>query len=139
MRMRREGTDDIPAQECWELLRTVSVGRLALSVGALPAILPVQYCVDGDDLAACLGHYTIPEISVDDTIVAFAADDIGPDANSGWSVQILGRTSTRRGPSTPVNCGQPSPGQLIRIAPLRITGHRIHLCPFVSGHLGALG
>jgi nitroimidazol reductase NimA-like FMN-containing flavoprotein (pyridoxamine 5'-phosphate oxidase superfamily) len=30
-------------RECWELLATASVGRLALSVRALPVILPVQY------------------------------------------------------------------------------------------------
>ena len=45
----------IPENRCWELLTTVSVGRLALSVRALPVILPVQYYLDGRRLAICLG------------------------------------------------------------------------------------
>jgi hypothetical protein len=39
--------DALSERECWELLATVSVGRLALSVRALPVILPVQYYLDG--------------------------------------------------------------------------------------------
>ena len=46
----------IPESRCWELLATISVGRLALSVRALPQILPVQYYLDGRSLAVCLGH-----------------------------------------------------------------------------------
>ena len=38
----------IPVQRCWELLATASVGRLALSVRALPMIRPVQYYLSGN-------------------------------------------------------------------------------------------
>jgi nitroimidazol reductase NimA-like FMN-containing flavoprotein (pyridoxamine 5'-phosphate oxidase superfamily) len=34
---------ELDAEECWELLALASVGRIALSVKALPTILPVQY------------------------------------------------------------------------------------------------
>jgi len=35
--------DVLSERECWRLLAMVSVGRLALSVRALPVIVPVQY------------------------------------------------------------------------------------------------
>jgi len=41
-------------RECWELLAMASVGRLALSVRALPVILPVQYYLSDHRLAVCL-------------------------------------------------------------------------------------
>ena len=44
--------DALSERECWELLATVSVGRLALSIRALPLILPVQYYLDGRRLVA---------------------------------------------------------------------------------------
>ena len=70
--------DLIPEYRCWQLLATASVGRLALSVRALPVILPVQYCLDGRSLLICLGYHQIPERSLNQTIIAFAADAIDP-------------------------------------------------------------
>ena len=83
--------EQIPSQRCWELLVTASVGRLALSVQALPVILPVQYYVRGHRLAVCLGHHSIPARSLNEAIIAFGADAIDPATRSGWSVQIQGR------------------------------------------------
>jgi len=133
--MRLAEAEDIPANECWDLLKTVSVGRLAISMNALPAILPVQYAVDAGELIACLGHYAIPHAAVDDTVVAFAADHLGSADQGGWSVQLQGRASV---PSKPVDCAQPTPGQLIRITPVTLTGHRLHLCPFTSWQVGQI-
>ena len=84
--------DLIPEEECWELLATASVGRLALSVKVLPTILPVQYYLDGHTLAVCLGHHEVTERSLHDAIIAFAADAIDPVTRSGWSVQIQGKS-----------------------------------------------
>ena len=50
----------ISEERCWELLATASVGRLALSVQALPMILPVQYYLDGRKLAVCRGITKFP-------------------------------------------------------------------------------
>jgi len=109
------------------------VGRLALSLSALPAILPVQYYVDGHELAICLGHYTIPERSVNDAIVAFAADAVDSTNRTGWTVQVQGTSRIPERLGVPTNCGQPTAGQIVHFAPAAITGHRIRLCPFMSG------
>ena len=123
--------------ECWELLATASVGRLALSVRALPVILPVQYYVDGRRLAVCLGHHQLPERALNEVIIAFAADAIDPATRAGWSVQVQGRSVIPQRLDLDTACGRPTAGQVVVIEPATITGHRVHLCPFVDALLTA--
>ena len=129
--------DLIPEYRCWQLLATASVGRLALSVRALPVILPVQYYLDGRSLLVCLGHHQIPERSLNQTIIAFAADAIDPATRSGWSVQVQGQSAIPQRLGTEVACGQPTAGQVVRIHRGVITGHRVRLCPFIDSLLMA--
>jgi Pyridoxamine 5'-phosphate oxidase len=124
--------DVLSERECWRLLATVSVGRLALSVHALPVIVPVQYYLDGRRLAVCLGHIELPERSLDETIIAFGADSIDPVARSGWSVHVQGRSVIPRGPRIDTDCGWPAAAQVVEIETGRISGRRIHLCPFID-------
>jgi|SRR5271165_4357736 len=127
--------EQIPSQRCWELLATASVGCLALSVQALPVILPVQYCVSGRKLAVCLGHHSIPARSLNETVIAFSADSIDPAARSGWAVQIQGRSSIPRLEGFDAACGQPAAGQVVEIEPGTITGYYVHPCPFINALL----
>jgi hypothetical protein len=129
--------DALSAPECWRLLATASVGRLALSVRALPVIVPVQYYLDGRRLAVCLGHHELPERSLDDTVIAFAADSIDPVARSGWLVQVQGRSVIPRGLRIETDCGWPAVAQVVEIEPGTISGHRMHLCPFIDALLAA--
>ena len=120
------------------MLATASVGRLALSVRALPLIVHVQYYLDGRRLAVCLGHHALPERALDDTIIAFAADSIDRVTRSGWSVQVQGRSVIADGLRIDTDCGWPAaPAQVVEIEPGRISGHRMHLCPFIDALLAA--
>jgi len=131
----------IPTEKCWELLRNGWFGRLGLSVDALPAILPVEYSVAEGDLVVCLGHYRLSARSLDNSVVAFAADLIDRETHSGWR-----RSSPRPGPATHASvtteCGQHEPGQIIFITPQTLRGETFNLCPFGTGlprldaHLG---
>lgn len=130
--------DALSERDCWELLATVSVGRLALSVRALPVILPVQYYLDGHRLALCLGHHGVPERALHETIIAFSADSIDPVTRSGWSVQVQGRSVIPRGLRVDTDCGWPSSAaQVVEIEPGRISGRRMRLCPFIDALLAA--
>jgi hypothetical protein len=130
--MQATDNDVISGVECWELVRTASVGRLVLSLHALPAILPVQYYVDGDEIAICLGHYVIPEQSVNDAIVAFGVDAIDPTSRAGWTVQVRGIVRCPHTIGVPTDCGQPSAGQIVHLEPQILEGQRVQLCPFLS-------
>ena len=129
-----EGRDLISEEECWDLLATASVGRVALSIGALPAILPVQYHLEGRTLAVCLGHHELPQQALN-TVVAFAADAIDADTRSGWSVQVQGRSAIPRQRGTGNDCGWTAAGQIVQIDPATISGYRVHLCPVIDALL----
>jgi hypothetical protein len=124
----------ITEEECWELLARTSVARVALSIGALPVILPVQYHLDGRTIAVCLGHRELPERALN-TVVAFAADAIDPHTRSGWSVQVQGRSAAPRQPRTGNDCGWTAAGQIVQIDPATISGFRIHPCPVIDSLL----
>ena len=128
-----EGGGLIPEPECWELLASASVGRIALSIRALPAIVPVQYYLDGRTLAVCLGHRELPERALN-AVVAFAADAIDPQTRSGWLVQVQGRSVIPRQLRIDAACGWPA-GQVVQIRPEIISGYRMHLCPFIDSLL----
>ena len=130
--MRQITDDPITEAECWALLASASVGRLALSMEALPAIVPVQYYLDGNKIALCLGHYQVPGQAVANTVVAFAADAIDTSTSQGWAVQVLGRLAPPQSMSRPSECGQRAGGQVIHLTPATIAGQRLHLCPFLS-------
>lgn len=40
------GMDILTDDECWELLRTATVGRLAVDVGGRPDIYPINFVID---------------------------------------------------------------------------------------------
>jgi pyridoxamine 5'-phosphate oxidase-like protein len=127
----------LSASQCWELLATVSVGRIALSVRALPVILPVQFYLDARRLSVCIGHRELPERSLNQAVVAFAADSIDPATRSGWSVQVQGVTELSSGRGLDTACGVPTAGQIVEIVPATIDGFRVHLCPFVDALVAA--
>lgn len=119
--------------ECWARLADQSLGRLALSLGALPAIIPVQYYLEGRTITACLGDHPIPAGAVDDTVLAFAADSVDAGSWTGWCVQVLGTSRLSAGMSNPPDCGQTARGRLIRIVPAAVSGSALRLCPFLDG------
>lgn len=120
---------------CWELLGSASVGRIALSVRALPAILPVEYYLDGADLAICLGQYRLNPRAVNNVVVAFAADAIDPATRSGWTVQVQGVARLPRTVGVPTECGHPTAGQIVHVTPETIMGQHLQLCPLTAGLL----
>ncbi|HVM64189.1 MAG TPA: pyridoxamine 5'-phosphate oxidase family protein [Acidimicrobiales bacterium] len=130
--MELEPDGEVTAAECRQLIASESVGRLALCVHALPVILPVQYYVDGDAIAICLGHHEVPPSSIDGTVVAFAVDSMAPDRVSGWSVHCTGTLALPAAAGGALDCGQPTAGQVIRFEPVVVTGERLRLCPFLT-------
>lgn len=126
--MERSGTDLTPAT-CWELLATATVGRIALSIRALPAIVPVRYQVDEPAVAINLGQPGLPAATVHDAVVAFAVDAIDVDTASGWMVQMQGWTTIAPHPA-PVDPGPSAADQILRLVPATVTGHRFTLESF---------
>lgn len=127
-------TDDVeqlPVDVCWSLLRTTSVGRLAVWVEDHPDIFPLNYVVDRGTVVFRTGEGTKVAGSAD-TPVALEADGVDPDTHRAWSVVVRGRArsitqvdevmDTIDLPLSPWQAGDKS--RFIRITADVITGRR---------------
>lgn len=74
--------------ECWRLLSTSSVGRLAVSVANHPDIYPVNYVVTPDRLLFRTAPGSKLVHVVVNSQVALQADDVQPE--EVWSVVVKG-------------------------------------------------
>ena len=86
----RNGLEVLERADCIRLLRTASLGRIGITSGALPTILPVNFRVDGDRILFRTGVGTKLDAATRGAVVAFEADDIDPMYHSGWSVVVTG-------------------------------------------------
>ena len=89
--------------ECQRLLGTVSIGRIVFTVGALPAVHPVNFVVDGDEILFRTNSATKLAAATRNAIVAFEVDAFdGATARRGrrgawWSSVWRCRCTTRLG------------------------------------------
>lgn len=119
--------DDLGQAACWDLLGTTSVGRLGMSVRALPSILPVRFTVERGVVVISVGPLG-PPATVHDAVVAFAADRIDEESAAGWIVQMQGRA--RLAPAGPV----PADGAgVVLLEPATMSGRRFALPSPPSG------
>jgi uncharacterized protein len=73
------------------LLGEVGVGRVGLSIGSLPVILPVNYVIDGPRLVFRTGEGSKLDAAVRNAVVCVEVDHIEPRWKSGWSVLVTGQ------------------------------------------------
>ena len=77
--------------ECWQLLCSVSLGRVVFTHHAMPAIRPVNHVVD-DQRIIVRSHLGAAITSRADagSVVCYEADDLDPVRHIGWSVIATG-------------------------------------------------
>lgn len=80
----------LDAEECRRRLGDRGVGRVAVSMGALPAILPVNYAVMDGDVVFRTGPGSKLDAAVSGAVVAFEVDRIEIVPHGGWSVLVVG-------------------------------------------------
>ncbi|WAL66908.1 pyridoxamine 5'-phosphate oxidase family protein [Amycolatopsis cynarae] len=77
-------------RECLALLRSVPVGRVVFTEGALPAIRPVNFAVI-DGVVVIRGARGSWADKLHNTVVAFEADEIDIATHTGWNVVVIGK------------------------------------------------
>jgi uncharacterized protein len=77
--------------ECLTALGTVDVGRVAVTIGALPAIRPIRYAIHGGHAVFRANPLSRLRAAAEDQIVAFQADHAGLPNGVGWTVDVRGR------------------------------------------------
>lgn len=85
-----QGLELLTERECRELLTTEQVGRVGVSVGALPAIFPVNYRMVDGDIVFRTGEGLKHRAALRGSVVGFEVDRIDAATMSGWSVLVVG-------------------------------------------------
>ncbi len=123
------------------LLESVTIGRVGVSIAALPVILPVNFAVvDGDIIIRTPAATKLGEAAIN-VVVAFEADGFDPVWHRGWSVLVQGVAEQVTDPAAleRLRCLHLSPwgdveGHFVRIGTQILSGHRLdavgagHVC-----------
>jgi nitroimidazol reductase NimA-like FMN-containing flavoprotein (pyridoxamine 5'-phosphate oxidase superfamily) len=79
--------------ESLRLLASVAVGRLILTIGALPTVRPMNFAVMDDRIVLRTAADSAISRRVDQAVVAFEADQLDGETGTGWSVTVTGRAA----------------------------------------------
>lgn len=120
----------LPQSECWDLLKSASLGRLVTAVDGQPEIFPVNFVVQHRSVLFRTAEGTKLVSAAINNNVLFEADD--HNAVEGWSVVVKGIARTLR---TDEEIVEAEKAQLlpwtatvkqnyVRIRPMSITGRR---------------
>jgi nitroimidazol reductase NimA-like FMN-containing flavoprotein (pyridoxamine 5'-phosphate oxidase superfamily) len=139
------GLEVLSPEECVRLLGTRSLGRIAISSGALPVILPVNYVVIGDQVVVRTRRGTRLAAATRHAIVAFEVDEIDDGSGGGWSVMVQGVAREIIDPPALVEARaavlarwiDPSDGRYVGVSLDVVSGRRIP--PFVEDSLAEGG
>ncbi|SFE26967.1 pyridoxamine 5'-phosphate oxidase family protein [Streptomyces mirabilis] len=129
-----DGFRELERLECLRLLARAPVGRIVHTRQALPAVLPVNFLLDGDG-AVLLRTSAASELvrAIDGAVVAFEADEVDAAAHSGWSVVVTGMatvvtdlTERERLARTGPRSWAPSPSDVfVRVEPELVAGREL--------------
>jgi uncharacterized protein len=129
-----DGFRELERYECLRLLAEVPVGRIVYTRRALPAVLPVNFSLDGDG-AVVLRTSAASELvrAIDGAVVAFEADDVDVARHSGWSVVVTGPATVVTDPAEHERLARtgpvswlPAPREVfVRIEPELVTGREL--------------
>ena len=96
MGMLLEEEDDrdfqsLDEEECFSLLHAGSLGRVAVSLGAIPAVFPVNYHAMNGDIYFFTAEGTKLAAAARRATISFEIDHFDSQYHHGWSVLAVGR------------------------------------------------
>ena len=130
-----EPMEVLDAHECWDLLRSAEVGRLAVAIANHPDIFPINYVVDHGSVVFRTAEGTKLAAAVLGTAVAFEADGYDEHAGEAWSVVLKGQAieiqrmhDLFEAADLPLFPWHAAPKQrFVRITPDSVTGRRFRV------------
>ncbi|MEV6211866.1 pyridoxamine 5'-phosphate oxidase family protein [Kitasatospora sp. NPDC051914] len=135
--------EDLPEEECWAKLAPGGIGRVALSTGGSPVVMPVNYRIHDGTVVYRTGTGSTPASAAGNQ-VAFEVDHFDEALRRGWSVLVSGmavRVDDPEAVEQLMRQGDPDPwaggerNVWIGIAPSVVTGRTIGL-PSVAAPMG---
>ena len=123
---------EVDEDACFDLLRADTFGRVIFTHRAMPAVVPVNYVVEGRDILLRTDPGSMLGRSIDGSVVAFEVDALDRSTRTGWTVVVVGTARAQvspDGPGAPAEGPVPwAPGDrslLIRIASGHVSGRRL--------------
>jgi len=131
----RPGIYELTPDECLRLLKTVPVGRVGVTIDALPVVLPVNFVMRDGTIVLRTVPGTKLDAATAGMVVAFETDNYGTSAEPwGWSVLVRGIAQAITDPaeldrarSLPLESWafDGSADRYVTIAPTMISGRRV--------------
>lgn len=117
---------ELDDRQCWELIGTEPVGRLAWQGPAGITVVPVNFRVESEQVLVRTTPYSAAALECDDSPVAFEVDSIDPTTRSGWSVLVRGTAHVEVAGPDDVDVWPTGPRALrLRVDPVQVTGRRL--------------
>ncbi len=95
--------------ECLALLRTVTIGRVAFTEGALPAIQPVSFRVADGQVVIPTRQGSKVAAASRGAVLAFEVDDLRVADRTGWNVTVVGTSRVISDPREVAALGRDGP------------------------------
>jgi uncharacterized protein len=76
--------------QCLALMATVSLGRIAFTEGALPAVQPVAFALGDGEVFIPTHRGSGVAAASRGAVVAFEVDDFDAGTRTGWNVTVIG-------------------------------------------------
>ncbi|MGM9470625.1 pyridoxamine 5'-phosphate oxidase family protein [Pseudarthrobacter sp. YS3] len=130
-------TEVLDIHDCWKYLRSVSVGRIAVTTDAGPEIFPVNYVPDYGTVVFRTGPGTKLDAALAGSPLALEADGLNTYGTIAWSVIIKGTAEVvdtdedfREAAEAGLSPWEPgSKEHLVRISPSDVSGRRFVIAP----------
>jgi nitroimidazol reductase NimA-like FMN-containing flavoprotein (pyridoxamine 5'-phosphate oxidase superfamily) len=81
---------ELGRDQCLELLRGATIGRVVLSIDCIPAALPVNLAVVDEDVVFFTDTGSKLDAVIEGQVVSIEADEIDLMYRTGWSVLVTG-------------------------------------------------
>jgi uncharacterized protein len=128
-----QGLELLSEEQALRLLAGGEVGRVGITLGALPAIFPVNYRLIGGEIVFRTAPGSKMSAATEGAVVAFEVDDYQLTDRSGWSVLVVGPAEVSDDPELVSKVAdarlQPfADGErttVVRIKPTFVSGRRI--------------
>ena len=133
MKAEKDDPQSFSREQCLALVASVPVGRVVYTDQALPAVVPMSFVLDGDEVVFHTGAGSALAAAIRNAVVAFQADEFDPGTTTGWSITIIGQArlvdnaeETARLARLPLRPWVPAvTGQFFRIPARHVAGRRL--------------
>ncbi len=137
-----DGLELLSEEQARSLLAAGEVGRVGITLGAMPAIFPVNYRLIDGSIVFRTAPGSKMSAAAEGAVVAFEVDDYQLADRCGWSVLAVGRAEVVHDPALTAKVRdarlEPLAGgsrtTIVRIEPTFLSGRRIIPDPSPSGN-----